>query len=73
MSRLEDPPVQPKDHTVPGATPLRPQSSRARAGEAAGVYIDTEVIRIWPRALLHVWVDGECFPQAETNVWNLLP
>lgn len=25
-------------------------------------------VRIWPRALLHVWVDGECFPQAEVNI-----
>lgn len=73
MSRLEDPSVQPKDHTVPRATPLRPRGSRARAGEAAQAYIDTEVIRIWPGALLHVWVDRECFPQAEVNVWNLLP
>lgn len=73
MSHLEDPSVQPKDHLVPRATPLQPQSSRARAGEAAQLYIDTEAIRIWPGALLHVWVDGECFPQAEANVWNLLP
>lgn len=35
-------------------------------------FMDTEVIRICPRALLRVWVDGECFPQAEVNVWNLL-